>query len=156
MIYETNQYISNNSDKFIKQSQVRAGALVTTINLIISSILLIINIKIVALLFLIMQLSVFLNSSSFNLYTPLVKVLERFFKSKKDFHIFEVRFQGSIGAIFIISAILALFVSNILSLIFVLACLFASQLNAFFGICIACIIYPKYLLIKNKLFSKAN
>lgn len=156
MIYETNQYISNKSDKLIKQSQVRAGALVTTINLIISSFLLILNIKIATFLLLIIQLSVFLNSSSYNLYTPLVKVLERFFKSRKEFHVFEVRFQGSIGAIFILSAILSLYINNILSLFFILACLFASQLNAFFGICIACKIYPKYLLIKNKLFSKDN
>jgi len=154
MIYDYGQIYSNDNEKFFKQSQVRAGALVTTINLFITAILLILDIKMVALLLLIIQLSVFLNSSNYNLYTPLVKLFQKFFNSKKDFHTFEVRFQGAIGALFIIMALLSLFINNFISLFFVFSCLFASQLNAFFGICIACKIYPRYLLIKNKLLSK--
>jgi|694.fasta_scaffold16391_2 hypothetical protein len=154
MIYDYGQIYSNDNEKFLKQSLVRAGALVTTISLSITATLLILDIKMVALLLLIIQLSVFLNSSSYNLYTPLVQFVQKFFISKKDFHTFEVRFQGAIGALFIILALLSLFINNFISLFFVFSCLFASQLNAFFGICIACKIYPRYLLIKNKLLSK--
>jgi len=137
MIYDYSFYESSD-ENYLKQSSVRAGALVTTINLFISSILLMFELKIVVLFLLIIQLSVFLNNSAFNLYTPIVKIIEKFFTNKKYYHVFEVRFQGLVGALFIVLALFSLFVSNYVSLFFVLACLSASQLNAFFGICLAC------------------
>lgn len=155
MYYESSESFERDRNKYYNQNLLRAGAFITSIVLSLAGYFVIINNNLIALLLLFLQLSVFINNTSiFNLYTPIVKVITRFFSNNKKYHFFEVRFQGIIGALFVILAILFLLINSKISLFFIICCLIASQLNAFFGICLACKIYPRYMIIKNKIINK--
>ena len=65
-------------------------------------------------------------------------------------HPLPFKFASKIGFILTIIVLLSLG-SPTISIIFVSLCLVASALNAFTGLCIACKIYPRFTLLKNRL-----
>lgn len=60
-----------------------------------------------------------------------------------------IKFSAKIG--FFLTSIALVSMGNInISLMFTACCFVASALNAFSGFCIACKIYPRYILLKSK------
>lgn len=78
--------------------------------------------------------------------------LKRFYKQGHGEHPKPVRFSQMVGLTFVLPAFLALSFGFTWGLVLVAFCLFASALNAFAGICLACMMYPRIALLKHKFY----
>ena len=130
---------------------VRANATLTTL-LLATALFAPSSITIALLAF---QTLVFSYGIWFPYWNPYPKIskalmLQRFFKQGIGEHPKPVRFSQMVGLGFILPAFLFLAFGLNFGLVLVAFCLFASALNAFAGICLACRIYPRVAILKHK------
>jgi hypothetical protein len=87
--------------------------------------------------------------------TFIIKKLKRFFGEGISESYLPVRFSSKIG--FALTLVgLVLNIINSYAIIFILLCFIASALNAFTGFCIACKLYPRYIIYKHYIALKIN
>lgn len=131
---------------------IRANAMITTFMLFLA----LVSPRPLVIVVLITQILVFtisiLNPSK-NPYSRISKRLSlvRLFKQGHGEHPKPVRFSQEVGLLFVLPALVLMVLgATIVPLVLLLACLLASSLNAFAGICIACRLYPRLTLLKHR------
>ena len=137
---------------------VRSNALITTTLLAASLILP----RFIAVILLAFQSLVFLTGVFAPKKSPYPKIskalsLPKLFKKGEGEHPKPVRFSQQVGLLFILPAffLFAFGSSSGLVLVGVLLtglCQFASSINAFAGICLACKIYPRLTLLRHRFY----
>jgi hypothetical protein len=74
------------------------------------------------------------------------------FPSGEAEHPRPVRFAAAVGFVFMVLALVGAFTgSPLMALLFTLACSAAAALNAYAGICLACLAYPRLRLLTSRL-----
>lgn len=132
---------------------VRSNAMLTTLILFLA----LITSRPVSIVILFIQTVVFILgifAPSRNLYSKISKKfsLIRLFKQGHGEHPRPVRFSQQVGLLFVLPAFsLMAFNYRPASSVLLLACLIASSLNAFAGICIACRLYPRLAILRHKI-----
>jgi hypothetical protein len=141
-----------NQDPLIDSRRVRANALITTAifasTLLVPSAFKIILVSIQVIAF---SLGVFIPK-----YHPYGWVsghtrLFKLFPRGHGEHPKAIRFSQKVGLIFAVPALVLLISGNsALALIPIGLCLIAAGLNAFMDICLACLIYPRFTLVRHR------
>ena len=137
---------------FIDNRLVRANATLTT--LILALALIAPNILTIALLTLqALAFSLAIWVPKWNLYTRFSKGvnLPRLYKRGEPEHPKAIRFSQEVGLLFTLPALTLLSLGYSAGLVLVAFCLIASALNAFAGVCLACLIYPRLSILKYRL-----
>ena len=136
----------------INTSQVRGGALLTFLILLLALIFAVFDWKEAFGLTMTYQVVSFFTSAwrkPIGLNKRIGSIFAPLFGIGEIESTLPVKFSAKIG--FFLTSIALLTMGNIkISLVFVACCFVASALNAFSGFCIACKIYPRYILLKSK------
>ena len=143
-----------NENSMVNSSAVRAGALVNFTLLSLALLASIYHYKLIAGALLFYQVVSFFNTAWRRpLFTSrlLNNKLSNIFGAGVTEHPLPVKFASKIGFILTLIAFLSIGITSI-SILFVSLCLVASALNAFTGLCIACKIYPRFTLLKTRLY----
>ena len=142
-----------NNNLEVQPEEVRASALLNFLLLNLAMGLFMVGLDLVLFLVLIYITLSFARVAWFKpllLNRIVVRKVKKLFSKGEAESLLPVRFSAKIG--FILS-FFALLTSSLgyTPLVFISLCLLASALNAFTGICIACKLYPRYMLLKHKL-----
>lgn len=143
-----------NEISMVNSSAVRAGALVTFTLLSLVLLASLYHYKLIAGVLLFYQVVSFYSTAWRRpLFTSrlLNDKLGSVFGAGLPEHPLPVKFASKIGFILTLIAFLSIGIPS-MSILFVSLCLVASALNAFTGLCIACKIYPRFTLLKTRLY----
>ena len=132
---------------------VRANATITTIVLTLT----LLCPRPITLILLALQALVFSSGIWLPKWNPYPKisrflVLTKLFKQGDGEHPKPIRFSQEVGLCFILPAFLLLSFGVSWGLALVAFCLFASALNAFAGVCLACLMYPRLNILRHKFY----
>ena len=80
--------------------------------------------------------------------------LVKLFKKGESEHSKPIRFSQQVGLLFVLPSLILLMFGFSAGLVLVAFCFTASALNAFFGLCIACKLYPRVRLVQYHIHSR--
>ena len=149
---------SEMASQLIEHRLVRSTAAISTFTLLIAAMANVLGQTLAASVALVVQLIAFTagwKSPQKLPYKPLARLLRPFFPIGEAEHQLPIRFAALVGLCFTVPALVSTLSGwHTAGIMLTLLCGAASALNAFKGVCLACLIYPRLQITRSRISAK--